>query len=49
MQLVVPAPVNELVPQDKAVTVGSTVEAVPLRLIDVDFEAEPWVAVSVTV
>ena len=54
MQLVVPTPVNELFPQDKAVTVGETldpapIDVVPFSVMDVVFEAESYVAVSVTV
>ena len=41
---------NELVPHDNADTVGCTVAAaIPLSLIEVVFETEPWAAVSVTV
>jgi hypothetical protein len=49
VQDVVPDPVNELVPHDSVLTVGAIVEVDPLNWIDVVCEAEPWVALSVTV
>lgn len=49
MQLVVPAPVNELLPQLKPVTVVIICDADPLSLIEKVFEVLPCVAVSVTV
>ena len=53
VQLVVPEPVKELFPQDKAVTVGvavgAEVEVAAFNLIEVVFVTEPCVAVSVTV
>lgn len=45
---VVAAPVNELPAHDSALTVGDNGAAAPLRLIEVDFETLPWLAVSVT-
>ena len=49
VQAVVPAPVNELVPQEKALTVGDNGAPEPPRLIVVDFETDPCVADRVTV
>ena len=49
VQAVEPAPVNELLPHDKALTEGASGDADPLRLIDVVCEMVPAVAVSVTV
>jgi hypothetical protein len=49
MHVVVPAPVNELVPHDNALNVGAKIDADPLRLMDVVSETDPCVAVSVTV
>lgn len=50
VQLVVPAPVNELLWQETAATVGCTTEAVvPIKLIDVVLALEPSDAVRVTV
>lgn len=49
VHVVVPAPVNELLPHDKALIEGASGDADPLRLIEVVFEVVPWVAVSVTV
>lgn len=43
------APVNVLLPHDIALIVGEIVEVAPLTLMDVVFETEPWVAMSVTV
>jgi hypothetical protein len=44
-----PAPVNELLPHENALIEGASVEPDPLRLIVVTFEADPAVAVKVTV
>ena len=51
VHVVDPAPVNELVPQESALRedAGGGEDAEPLRLIDVDCEAVPCVAVNVTV
>ena len=49
VHVVVPAPVNELVPHENALIEGNSVDADPLRLIDVDFETDPCAAVNVTV
>jgi len=48
-QVVVPAPVNELLPQERALMEGANGDADPLSVIDVVFELDPSVAVSVTV
>ena len=49
VQGVVPAPVNELLPHERAFTVGVSGEPDPLRVIETLFEFDPWIAVSVTV
>jgi hypothetical protein len=49
VHVVVPAPVNELLPHDKALIEGANGDPDPLRLIEVVFEIVPWVAVSVAV
>jgi hypothetical protein len=49
VQLVVPAPVKELLPHESALTPGSIVDPVALSLIVVDFELDPRVAVTVIV
>ena len=46
---VVPAPVKELLPHDKALTVGVNTDDAPLSLIEVVFDTDPCVAVNVTV
>ena len=46
---VVPAPVNELFPQERALTEGANCDADPLSIIEIFFELDPSVAVSVTV
>ena len=49
LHVVVPAPVNELLPHEKALIVGANGDADPPRLMEVVFEIDPWVAVSVAV
>ena len=49
VHVVVPAPVNEVLPHEKALIEGADGDADLVRLIEVVFEAVPWVAVSVTV
>lgn len=49
MQVAVPAPVNEVLLQARALTVGDNVDPDPLRLIEVDFVVDPSLAVSFTV
>lgn len=49
VHVVVPAPVNELLPHESALIEGVNGDADPLRLIDAVFETVPCVAVSVAV
>ena len=49
MQFVVPAPVNDVVPQVRAATVGEICDPDPFSWIEVVFEVEPCVAIIVTV
>jgi hypothetical protein len=49
LHVVVPAPVKEVLPHEKALIEGADGDADPLRLIEVVLEVVPWVAVRVTV